>query len=83
MKITGTPYFSLDVSDVESSALDAVLQNNQLAKDGGQLKFSEARAAMNSMDWFDAAVFAEARSMVDWNARNRVRTNFTHGRIKR
>jgi NAD+ diphosphatase len=32
---------------------------------------------MNSMNWFDAAVFAEARSMVDWNARNRVRINFT------
>ncbi|KAF9650585.1 hypothetical protein BDM02DRAFT_3154769 [Thelephora ganbajun] len=70
-RVTGTPYFSLDVSDVEAPALDVVLQNNQLAKDGGQLEFSEARAAMNSMNWFDAAVFAEARSMVDWNARNR------------
>ena len=55
-----------------SSALDAVLQNNQLAKDGGQVKFSEARVVMNSMDQFDAVVFAEARSMVDWNASNRV-----------
>ena len=81
-RITGTPYFSLDVSDVEPSALDAVLQNNQLAKDGGQLKFSEARVAMNSMNWFDAAVLAEARSMVDWNARNRVRTDFMHGKIE-
>lgn len=75
-RITGTPYFSLDVSDLESSAVDAVLQNNQLAKDGGQLKFSEPKAALNSMNWFDAAVFAEARSMVDWNARNRVRGYF-------
>lgn len=61
---------------MESSALDTVLQNNQLAKDGGQLKFSEARVAMNSMSWFDAAVFAEARSMVDWNARNKVLHQF-------
>lgn len=72
-RITGTPYFSLDVSDVESSALDPVLQNNRLAKDGNQVQFSEARAALLSMSSFDAAVFAEARSMVDWNARNRVR----------
>ena len=61
---------------MESSALDTVLQNNQLAKDGGQLKFSEARVAMNSMSWFDAAVFAEARSMVDWNTRNKVLRQF-------
>ena len=76
-KITGTTYFSLDVSNVDSSTLDTVLQNNQLAKDGDQIKFSEPRAAMNTVDWFDAAVFAEARSMVDWNARNKVRADFT------
>lgn len=81
-RITGTPYFSLDTSDVESSVLAAVLQNNQLAKDGGQLKFSEARAAVNSMNWFDAAVCAEARSMVDWNDRNRVCTNFAHEKTR-
>jgi NAD+ diphosphatase len=73
-RITGMPYFSLDVSDVESSALDIVLRSNQLVKDGGQVRFSEARAAVNSMNWFDAAVFAQARSMVDWNSRNKVCT---------
>ena len=82
-RITGTPYFSLDVSDVDSSALDPVLQNNQLAKDGGQLKFSEARAAMLSMNWFDGAVFAEARSVVDWNARNKVRPIITYDSTER
>ena len=81
-RITGTPYFSLDVSDLESSALDPVLQSNQLAKDGGQLKFSDARAAMLSLNWFDAAVFTEARSVVDWNARNKVRPNFTRDNTK-
>ena len=59
---------------MESSALDIVLRSNQLVEDGGQIRFSEARAAMNSMDWFDAAVFAQARSMVDWNSRNKVCT---------
>ena len=78
-RIIGTPYFSLDVSDIESSALDPLLQNDELAKDGNQLKFSEGRAALLSMSPYEAAVFAEARSMVDWNARNRVRSNLTHG----
>lgn len=73
-RITGTPYFSLDVSDVESSALDTVLRQSQLVKGDGQVRFSEPRAAMSSMNWFDAAVFAEARSMVDWNSRNKVCT---------
>jgi len=82
-RISGTPYFSLDVSDVESSALDAVLQRDQPAKEGDQLKFSDARAAMNSMNWFDAAVFAEARSMIDWNARNRVYTNCACSKTER
>lgn len=70
-RITGTPYFSLDVSDVDSSTLDILSQSNQFAQDGSEVKFSDARAAMSSMNWFDAAVFAEARSMVDWSARNR------------
>jgi NAD+ diphosphatase len=78
-RITGTPYFSLDVSDVESDALDAVLQNNN----GGQLKFSDARTAMTSMNWFDAAVFAEARSMVDWNTRNKARPDFERENTER
>lgn len=81
-RITGIPYFSLDVSDVDSSALDVLLQSNQLTEDGSQVKFSEARAAMSSVDWFDAAVFAEARSMVDWNSRNRVCTDFIRGGAK-
>ena len=75
-RITGTPYFSLDVSDLESSVLDPVLQNNQLAKDGSQPEFLEARAAMLSMDWFDAAIFAETKAMIDWNSRNKVRLDF-------
>lgn len=78
-RVTGTPYFSLDVSDVESPALDAMLENSQLTKDGGQLKFSEPRAAVNFLSWFDAAVFAEARSIVDWNSRNRVCPGFARG----
>lgn len=79
-RIAGTPYFSLDVSEIDSSALDEVVQANQLAKDGDRLKFSEPRGAMNLMNWFDAAVFAEAKSMVDWNARNGVCIDLTRGK---
>ncbi|GBE80466.1 Probable NADH [Sparassis crispa] len=70
-KIEGTPYFSLDVSDVQKTELDEALQNSEVGKSGAQLAFADARAAMSSFDMFEAAVFAEARSLVDWQARNK------------
>ncbi|KAH9858900.1 NUDIX hydrolase domain-like protein [Lenzites betulinus] len=69
--IKGTPYFSLDVSDVAQSALDETLQNAAVAKEGGKLMFSEPRAAAGGFDAFEAAVFAAGRTMTDWNARNK------------
>lgn len=36
-------------------------------------EFMEPRAATTQFTAFEAAIFAEARSMVDWNARNKVR----------
>ncbi|KAI0645868.1 NUDIX hydrolase domain-like protein [Trametes meyenii] len=68
--IHGTPYFTLDVSDAEQSEVDAVVQN-AAGESGSGPVFSEPRAAMGSFDAFDAALFAEARSMIDWNARNK------------
>lgn len=75
-KIKGTPYFSLDVSEIDNDEVQKVLQASESSKGGFQLKFTEPRAAMTSVDVFDAAVFAEARSMVDWNERNRVSSAF-------
>ncbi|KAH9839109.1 NUDIX hydrolase domain-like protein [Rhodofomes roseus] len=69
--IKGTPVFALDVSKVPQQLLDGVFQNTEAAKSGAGLAFSEPRVAMNGLDAFEAAVFAEARSMVDWNARNK------------
>ncbi|OJT08808.1 Peroxisomal NADH pyrophosphatase NUDT12 [Trametes pubescens] len=69
--IKGTAYFSLDVSNVAQSELDETLQNAAAAKEGDRIVFSEPRTATASFDAFDAAVFAEARSMTDWNARNK------------
>lgn len=71
-KIEGTPYFSLDVSDLEGNAVDAVLQSTEAAKSGKSMTFVDARQAMSSMDYFDGGIVAEARAMVDWNARNKV-----------
>ena len=72
-KLHGTPYFSLDVSDVESSAVQRVLDESKEAKEGSKLEFMDGRAAMGSLSQFDSAVFSEARSLVDWTARNKVR----------
>ncbi|EIW83465.1 hypothetical protein CONPUDRAFT_81396 [Coniophora puteana RWD-64-598 SS2] len=66
-----TPYFTLDVADAEPGVLDEVLKNSALAKEGHALSFIEPRGAMSSLDPFTAGVFAEARSMMDWNTRNR------------
>ena len=35
----------------------------------------EPRTAAAGFNTFEAAIFSEARSMVDWNARNKVHTN--------
>ncbi|KIJ60048.1 hypothetical protein HYDPIDRAFT_32624 [Hydnomerulius pinastri MD-312] len=69
--LEGTPYFSLDVVDLEESQVDEVIQNSELGKTDAKLAFTDPRAAMGSLDLFTAAVFAQARSMVDWNERNK------------
>lgn len=72
-KIEGTPYFSLDVSDLEEKNVSAALEGSELAKNGKALAFTDTRQAMSSMTQFDGGVVAEARAMVDWIARNKVR----------
>ncbi|KAI0663329.1 NUDIX hydrolase domain-like protein [Cubamyces menziesii] len=69
--IDGTPYFSLDVSDVAPAEVDDVLHKSAAAQAGAELSFSEPRAAMGSFDAVETALFAEARSITDWNARNK------------
>ena len=68
----GTPYFSLDVSGVTDAEIEGVLQGSEAGKNGAQIQFSEPRAATRGFSMFDAALFASARSMVDWNDRNKV-----------
>ena len=73
--IKGTPYFSLDVSDADQAAVDRVLRENASVREaqGTEMHFTEPRAAMGALNVFESAIFAEARTIVDWNARNKVR----------
>ncbi|KAG2135819.1 NUDIX hydrolase domain-like protein [Suillus clintonianus] len=70
-KLDGSSYFSVDVADLDENKVNAAVENTGLAKDGSTLTFLEPRAAMSSLDVRFAAIFAEARSMVDWNQRNK------------
>lgn len=72
-KIKGDPYFSLDVTGLDSQEVQEVLRNAEANKAGDKLSFGDTRAAMTGMDDFEGGVIAEARAMVDWNARNKVR----------
>jgi NAD+ diphosphatase len=69
--LNGTPFFSVDVVDFEKDQVDKILKSSSLAKNGQTLVFTEPRAAMDNLDAFNAALFAEARSMIDWNQRNK------------
>lgn len=74
--IDGTPYFSVDVADLEEGTVDEIVQNSERGRSNVKLAFTDPRTAMGALDMFGAAVFASARSMVDWNDRNRVRCAF-------
>ncbi|KAI9442540.1 NUDIX hydrolase domain-like protein [Lactarius indigo] len=69
--LVGTPFFSIDVTEVSQTKLDHLVQTSTAGTDGYKLTFAEARAAPRDLSDFDAGVFAEARSMVDWNFRNK------------
>lgn len=73
-KLEGTPYFSLDVMDLEFTPeqMQAILDGTTPGREGKQLAWAEPRALMSSLDGTMAAIFANARSMTDWNQRNKV-----------
>ncbi|KAI0339944.1 hypothetical protein BDW22DRAFT_1431421 [Trametopsis cervina] len=70
-KVQGDPYFSLDVSGLEEQKVDEVLRGAEGSLGGQKLSFVDSRASMSSMDQFSAGIIAEARALVDWNARNK------------
>jgi NAD+ diphosphatase len=73
--LEGTPYFSMDVVELDFTAeqLKLVLDATPQGSNGQILSWSEPRVLMSGFDSFSGAVFAEARSLVDWNQRNKVR----------
>lgn len=72
-KLDGTPYFAMDVAHMDCTVerLLEILKGTTPGREGKVLDWSEPRAAMSNLDIFNAAVFASARSLVDWNLRNK------------
>jgi len=71
--LDGIPYFSLDVAELDKSEEELkTLLEGPLSKDGRTFSWEEPRSLTATFDGFTAAVFANARSMVDWNLRNKV-----------
>ncbi len=72
--IQGIPYFALDVSDADEDGINTLLSQNSVSnQERSTYEFAEPRGASGSLNMFEAAVFAEARSMIDWNTRNKVK----------
>ena len=73
-KLNGIPYFAVDVADLEytQGMLEGMLNETTPGREGKILGWSEPRAFMTTVDGFTAAMFASARSILDWNQRNKV-----------
>ena len=71
--LDGTPYFTMDIAELELAPeqLKVILDSTSQAQHG-ILDWSEPRIVMSSLDDFSGGLFAEARSLVDWNQRNKV-----------
>ena len=74
-KLDGTPYFAMDVADMDykPERLQEILKETTPGQEGKVLDWSEPWASMLNLDIDTAAIFASARSQVDWNLRNKVR----------
>lgn len=71
--LEGTPYFSADIADLNfgTDRVNSILDSSSLVRGGQTLGWSEPRVMMSGLDSFSGGVFAEARSLVDWNQRNK------------
>lgn len=74
-RLKGTPFFSLDVTRVAQSEVDELFQNAEVTKEGRKLEFVDGRSAMGHLTQIDSAIFSEARSLIDWNSRIKVRAS--------
>ncbi|KAJ3575274.1 hypothetical protein NP233_g1197 [Leucocoprinus birnbaumii] len=76
-KLDGIPYFAMEVADViqdgqisEEGMLELFKESSQ-DTEGKVFAWSEPRALLSVLDHFAGAVFASAKSLVDWNYRNK------------
>ncbi|KAL4073738.1 NUDIX hydrolase domain-like protein [Scleroderma citrinum] len=69
--LQGTLFFSVDIAGIQECLVNEVIQASTSTNSHISLAFVEPRSAMTSLDIVTAAIFAEARSMVDWNGRNK------------
>lgn len=72
-KLRGTPYFAMEVSDLEMSAeeLDEFVRGTEPGQQGIKLAWAEPRGLSLLLELETAGIFAVARSMVDWNSRSK------------
>ncbi|KAL3478397.1 NUDIX hydrolase domain-like protein [Aspergillus californicus] len=66
---SGTPYFALDVSEKGSEEQQAHAKEVLSGFEAKGLSFFQARVAM-SFSADEAAIYAQARALTDWNTRN-------------
>lgn len=73
-KLEGIPYFAIDIQDFEESSerVQDILKQTTIGQQGKVLSWTEPRSLISSVDPVTAGIFAPARSMVDWNQRNKV-----------
>ncbi|CAG7847081.1 SubName: Full=Related to NPY1-NADH pyrophosphatase I of the Nudix family of hydrolases, has a peroxisomal targetin {ECO:0000313/EMBL:CCA69135.1} [Serendipita indica DSM 11827] len=65
-EVKGDAYFALDVTNIDKEVL-SVLQDDV----GEDAAFASARGAASAFDKTQAAMFAGARAMLEWNSRNK------------
>jgi len=64
--IDGTPYFSIDIADLQLSAtgLKEILDATSPARNGQVLSWSEPRVLMTGLDSFSGAVFVSSQIVI-------------------
>ncbi|KAF8335474.1 uncharacterized protein EI90DRAFT_3153049 [Cantharellus anzutake] len=74
-KLQGEPYFALDVTRISQDVLQEAFNLVYSADEAVRTIFGEPRDTGLSLKKFDAAIFSAARTMLDWNARNKYCTS--------
>ncbi|KZW02458.1 hypothetical protein EXIGLDRAFT_829336 [Exidia glandulosa HHB12029] len=67
--IVGAPYFAVDVQEEAASDLDALAKKH--STEDAEVEFVEPFGTMGDFEPGEAAIFAVARSMLDWNSQRK------------